>query len=409
MVPTVKDLFANAKYPKDLNVCIGWQHAGDEDISALKKIKGVKAEQIKILDIPHTETKGACWVRSKIQNEYAGEEYTLQLDSHHRFVKHWDVKLVETLVGLQEREKSAKPLITAYLPSYFPKKDPDGRLQECWQINFDRFLPEGVIFLRPSLIKDWAAYNGKPVLGKTLSAHFIFTLGQWCKEVPYDPELYFHGEESTLAVRSWTHGYDIWHPTEVVCWHHYTRDGAKKHWDDHTNWNELNLSSYNRAKTLLGVDGADPKSIKFGIYGLGKKRKLRKYEIFAGVDFATRRFDVGTISEKLPPNNKNEKELTENLRSWHKHCLDVYKPDLPETDYDFWCCVFKDDDNNDIYRRDLDANEIQHVMSAIPDDKFIHIWRDFYSDKQPTKWVVWPHSKAKGWETKIIEGRINYK
>ena len=71
LVPTILDCIANAKQPKRLHFCIGWQHDGTEDIKAIKKLKNVK-----ILDIPHTDTKGACWVRHKIQQHYKGETYT---------------------------------------------------------------------------------------------------------------------------------------------------------------------------------------------------------------------------------------------------------------------------------------------------------------------------------------------
>jgi mannose-6-phosphate isomerase-like protein (cupin superfamily) len=30
-------------------------------------------------------SKGLCWARSEIQKLYEGEDYTLELDSHHRF------------------------------------------------------------------------------------------------------------------------------------------------------------------------------------------------------------------------------------------------------------------------------------------------------------------------------------
>ena len=176
LVPTVLDCIANAKYPKRLRFCIGWQHAGDEDISEITKLPNID-----ILDIPYTESKGACWIRSKIQAEYDGEEYTLQLDSHHRFVKDWDVKLIEMYKSVKTK-KTPKPLLTAYLPSYDPRNDPKGRLNEVWQINYDRFLPEGVVFLRPSLLRNWKERT-KPAPARALSAHFIFTEGKWCKEV----------------------------------------------------------------------------------------------------------------------------------------------------------------------------------------------------------------------------------
>ena len=63
-----------------------------------------------------------------------------------------------------------------------------------------------------------------PVPSRFLSAHFIFTDGIFNRDVQYDPSLYFHGEEITMAVRAFTWGYDLLAPHKVVCWHHYGRD-----------------------------------------------------------------------------------------------------------------------------------------------------------------------------------------
>ena len=43
------------------------------------------------------ESKGLCWARSLIQKLHNGEEYTLQLDSHHRFVENWDEELINMM------------------------------------------------------------------------------------------------------------------------------------------------------------------------------------------------------------------------------------------------------------------------------------------------------------------------
>ena len=56
-----------------------------------------------ILDIPHNETNGTCWARNKIQTKYNGEDYTLQLDSHHRFVKGWDSKCIRMIKQLEKK------------------------------------------------------------------------------------------------------------------------------------------------------------------------------------------------------------------------------------------------------------------------------------------------------------------
>ena len=106
--------------------------------------------------------------------------------------------------------------------------------------------------------------------------------------------------------------------------------------------------------------------------------------------------------------NNGAEQFQKELSCKFKHCIDVLRTDLPETDYDFWCVVFKDKFNHDIFRRDADANEINAIMKNLPDDKFIHIWREFDVSELPYKWTIWPHSRSKLWETKIIESTMKY-
>ena len=48
---------------------------------------------INILDIDYSKAKGVCWARNKIQQHYNNEDFTLHLDSHHRFIEGWDTIL----------------------------------------------------------------------------------------------------------------------------------------------------------------------------------------------------------------------------------------------------------------------------------------------------------------------------
>jgi len=75
--------------------------------------------------------------------------------------------------------------------------------------------------------------------------------------VPYDPNIYFHGEEITVALRAYTWGYDLFHPTEVLSWHYYIRKEHPRHWTDHigsnggTSWPVLDRASRRRVNNLL--------------------------------------------------------------------------------------------------------------------------------------------------------------
>jgi hypothetical protein len=405
LCPTILDCIANAAKPDNLHFCVGWQH-GDEETLDFKALEAAKANLF-IINVPYMEARGACWIRRRIQDQYNGEKYTLQLDSHHRFSKNWDTQLIKMLKGLK-KAGSKKPLLTAYLPSYDPIPYPQGVANEPWYINYDRFQPEGPIFLKPSTIKDWQTLTA-PVPSRGLSGHFIFTQGKFCREVPYDDQLYFHGEEISMAVRAFTHGYDLFHPHKVILWHQYTREGQKKHWDDHNTWGKSNEDSYRRFKVLFGIDGVDQTSIDFKECGFGTTRTLADFERYAGVEFKTRKFHKDVLAEIHPPiKYVDEETFQKELCHRFKHCIDIHKPSLPLKDYDNWCVVFKDKDNKDLYRKDVNEPEINVLLNSDPKDQFVHIWREFDILEKPYKWTVWPHSKSKEWETQIIESKINY-
>lgn len=54
---------------------------------------------------------------------------------------------------------------------------------------------------------------------------YAFSSSDVLKEVPYDPHLQyiFFGEESSMTVRLWTHGWDFFAPPSNFIWHLWSR------------------------------------------------------------------------------------------------------------------------------------------------------------------------------------------
>jgi hypothetical protein len=399
LIPTIQDCITNSKNPDRLRFGICWQHDDTESLNDYKD-----DPRFKIIDVPYEHSKGTCWARNLIQNLYDGENYYLQLDSHHRFSKNWDVTLVKMLKELKKKGYK-KPLLTAYLPGFDPKNDPNGRVNECWNLEFDRYLPEGPIFIKPHVIDGWKDLEG-PILSRFLSGHFIFTVGKWAKEVKYDPYYYFHGEEPSLAARSFTHGYDLFHPHIPVIWHEYIRNGKTKQWDDDKEWSKKNSTSYSRYRSLHGMGGELPDTLMdLEKYGFGKERTLEEYEKYIGVKFSTRQVHKHTAEYKsLPVPLEN---FDDNLLNKIKVCIDLYKGSITESDYTSFVIAILDENGQDLYRQDADVFEINGLINADPNDQFIHIWREYNDNKQPTSWRVWPYSTSKGW-CERIENNISY-
>src|SRR5690606_31241175 len=109
---------------------------------------------------------------------------------------------------------SKKPVLTGYMIKY-EKGEEYLHDQIPYQLKAEKFYSNNKLRLAPDYIDNYQELTS-PQPTWFLSAHFLFTYGQWIKEVPYDPELYFEGEEDTLAVRSFTHGWDLFHPHRAI-------------------------------------------------------------------------------------------------------------------------------------------------------------------------------------------------
>jgi hypothetical protein len=320
-----------------------------------------------------------------------------------RFEKNWD----ETLIGMYEQLKNKgveKPLLTTYVPSYDPKNDPQGRVNVPWRMAFDKFIPEGAVFFLPETIPDWKELQ-EPVPARFYSAHFCFTSGDFAKNVQHNPDFYFHGEEISIAVRAFTHGYDLFHPHKVVIWHEYTRNGRTKHWDDDKEWWKLNENAHQLNRKLFGMDNNQQEGHN-GKYGFGNKRTLRDYEKYSGLLFEKRSAQQYTLEKKYPPNPYNyntEEEWIDSFTKLMNFTIKVEKNKFDKTDYDFWAVIFTDDTGYEISRKDCNQSEIRTLLNDSID--FVNIQREFNTAINPTKWVVWPHSVTEGWLERL-EGNL---
>lgn len=397
LIPTINDMIVKAKIPENLRFGIARQFHEDDKFDDLSIFDD--DNRFRILNIPHTESKGVCWARNLTQQLYDNEEYTLQIDSHMRFEQDWDYELIEMLDQLKDKGYE-KPLLTGYVSSFDPENDPDGRVREPWRMTFDRFTPEGCVFFLPETIPNWDKLT-EPVPARFYSAHFCFTVGQFSKEVQHDPEYYFHGEEISIAVRAYTHGYDLFHPHKVLVWHEYTRKGRTKQWDDDKQWFLKNNSSHAKNRKLLGVDGESSEE-DFGIYGFGNERTKQDYEKYSGILFSKRSIQKYTMDKNYPPNPydyKNDEEWEKSFSRVFKHCIDVAFSSVPETDYDFWVVAFHDEKDDTIFRQDADVHEILRMKND--PDGYCKVWREFDTTTNPKYWVVWPHSISKGWGERL--------
>lgn len=282
---TIRDLYNKAKNPERVRVAVCWQYQpGDDD--NLLEVDHANKDRVIIDLVEARDSQGVCWARNRIQKFYNGEEYSLMIDSHMRFVESWDKLLIEEL----KKCPSEKPILSNHPAAYTPPDNIDINAKPTI-LKVKPFNKNGDIRVSGELLDK---FPEKPLVGAFLAAGFIFTYGKFITEVPYDPYYYFDQEEISLSARAWTSGWDIFSPSKIFVYHYYLSAGKGNekqsrslHWEDHKDWSGKAKLSRERYLHLFGIkETNNPEALKeFDKYNLGKSRSLNEYENFAGIDF----------------------------------------------------------------------------------------------------------------------------
>ena len=290
---TLHNLIQQAANPDRLRFGICLQLA-DDDPSNWGTNAFPEHPQISICSFAAADSQGACWARRQAQGFYDGEDFLLQIDSHMRAVEHWDELMLQTWHECGD----AQAVLSVY-PNGFQLPN---QLQTATLpvMAADRFDQNGILKLkgigRYRLPED---QPDCPIPSAFIAGGFLFGPGSIISDVPYDPELYFDGEEIALSARLWTQGYNLYCPNRLLLFHLYktSQDNAldvATHWGDHPDWNQRNRCSLKRVHTLLGSLHTAPPSVRACIantddldpYGLGTLRSLSMYQQWSGVNFA---------------------------------------------------------------------------------------------------------------------------
>ena len=282
---------------------------------------------------------------------------------------------------------------------YKPFDEPHGRTKEPWMTRFNSFYPHGTIFIQPTLLRDWKNKK-KPVPARFCSGHFCFGRNKWAKQIKHDTDIWFAGEELNLTVRSYTHGYDLFHPHKIIIWHATMREERQGilAWDDQhkrgdNSWFTQQDIGRAKIRQLLRTEN---NGFDLTGYDLGKVRSLRDYEKYAGINFKLRAVQEYTAHDNLPPNPiilDEQKWLDSFMRSTY-HLVHITPDDLPKKDYNFILVAFDDEKGENIDSQYIEKEEIEEFFTL---GKPIHFEKAILSAKTPARVVYWGHSEKRGW------------
>jgi hypothetical protein len=301
---TLGRAMATARWPHRLHFGVVDQSAGpasplDAEVVAPARLTYMKLEPV--------YARGPCWARAVAMSLYDGEDWFFQIDSHMDFDLHWDERLITQARALLPGRHGV--VLTAY-PNAFVFEGGRPVRRPTTDKVLAHVVKPGVLFETDHPVLPFEAHpmdEAVPVPGFHLAAGCLFAPGSLAYAFPYDPWYYFHGEEQALAVRLFTHGWDIFHVPGLPIYHLYNTPASgvparPMHWDEaqetqrSQTWWTLEQRSRERLANLVAGK-------PLGVYGLGGQRSMADYAAFSGIDFAARTLDARAYHapERLRP------------------------------------------------------------------------------------------------------------
>jgi len=285
LINTVRSFYFNAKHKERIFFSL----VSHEEKNNVFDFSFLPSEQISYQKIDYRLADGACSGRhlanSLMSDKY---KYFLHTDSHSRAKQDWDEMLIN------EHIKCSAKWGEDYIFSKYPHgfkilwNDCDEGTDE---INYEneslhKVIPvwdetEWMYLLRWQDIED--KEYGDKVYG--FAANFAFGPTKCLMKAPYDPYLYFLGEEISLGIRLYMQGVTIVAPAINAIWTNYDRDNGRRggfHWTDNSMWGLRDKAARIRLNKLFR--GED-----LGVYGL--QDHIEKYRVLQkemGLDFESK-------------------------------------------------------------------------------------------------------------------------
>lgn len=282
LLPTIANALEQAQFPENITFSIFEQDLSSNEaaINAMVRAHGANL----LYQYTSVEkTQGVVWARHHASKplQTGDYDYYLQIDSHTRFSMHYDSFLISTH---RHAINFWGPFVwTAYCPNYTIKEDSyvldDTQLQTSFAILDESFSSKLVGCVKPMQVS--SVYGEESF---QISGHFLFGEAYVFVETPFDPFLYWEGEESTYAARLYSKNVKTVSPPKVYLWHKYESDQdenptRKKHssseyWTNQEFMNQkierLHSRGLDRCFKFWNGDIEDP-------YGVRSKDKLDEF------------------------------------------------------------------------------------------------------------------------------------
>lgn len=287
---TIRNLWSNATQPQKIYVGVCQQNeSGDQDVGEMVKelFPSLYENNFFILRMDAHEATGPCLAREMIENFLLeDQDFVLMVDSHTLFKEDWDTLLIHEWKSTQD----PKAILTTYPNEYsknitWANKKPTFLKARKWAfVKFPLYVTE-----------HYKTPPSKPIPSIVLAAGFCFLPREAVEKSPYVANVPFSfiGEETVMAIKYYTHGFNLYAPTEEIVQTSYDRK-------ERPNFHEVvrSLKSELRDESnerLLDIAcGRIPSE-------LGEERLVEEYYTYSGLDI--RNGSINSLAQHGVTNN----------------------------------------------------------------------------------------------------------
>lgn len=226
------------------------------------------ADNIRSRVVWNTEARGPTFGRFVAGLLFQGETFYMMMDSHSRFLPHYDEFMILDVLRMRDSYVSDTSMLSApaegdgvsdarfsseagdSFASPLPQSTGNeyrGGVLSYYPSGFDLFSPpvddrQQVMAMCKTAYVDslsvlrngamWVPQPRRPLRQPNTAAGFLFSESSVQLQVPFDPYLdfVFDGEEILYTARLYTHGFDAYLPGRTYIFHHYNRKHAPRYW-----------------------------------------------------------------------------------------------------------------------------------------------------------------------------------
>lgn len=234
---------------------------------------------------------GAVWARKVNATQIYDEEFQYQIDSHMLFDKDWDHYLILDYNQAKSVANTEKIILTTCCKNFEVIKGEVFKHTLTEDITTEFKYVQFKKNLRLTVHGLWKPATKVVQPGIHFIAGNFFTVTDWIKDVGYNSNIFFEGEEQVQSLQSILAGYKIYYQRKSKTYHllHTNDYITKQEINPIVSLERFTLNQKRSEKELIDLIYSIPES------------ELERYRELTGVDYINRKLEERAITRSLKP------------------------------------------------------------------------------------------------------------